>query len=125
MNWPDNLEDIECVGFTSSFLHILVRAWDRQEVSILPGAIRRTSTDFSWEFDYTFFRYRIDCDQGSEIREDGRYWSVTTPYRVERIAKLGFDEDGYMDVIEQYPIVEPLQLKPTPESAYRGAWGSF
>lgn len=124
MNWPEDIEDIECLGFSSSFLHILVRAWDNHEVNILPGGIRRTSTDFSWEFDHFQFRYRIDCEQGSEIREDGRLWSVTTPYRIERVAKLTHDENGYVDVIEHYPIVEPMivQLKPP---AYQGVWGSF
>lgn len=124
MNWPQDLEDIECVGFTPSFLHILIRAWDHHDVNILPGAIRRTSTDLSWGFDHATFRYRIDCDQGSEIREDGRLWSITTPYRIERIAKLAFDENGHLDVIEHYPIVSPMIVQPKPP-AYQGVWGSF
>jgi hypothetical protein len=124
MNWPDNFEDIECVGFSESFLHILIRAWDRHEVNILPGAIRRTSTDLSWEFDFFHFRYRIDCEEGSEIRDDGRLWSITTPYRIERIAKLSHDKNGYLDVIEHYPIASPMIVQPKPP-AYAGVWGSF
>jgi hypothetical protein len=93
-------------------------------VNIVPGVIRRTSTDLSWEFDHFQFRYRIDCEEGSEIREDGRLWSITTPYRIERIAKLNFNENGYVDVVEHYPIVEPMILPPKPP-AYQGVWGSF
>lgn len=124
MNWPDNLEEIECVGFSAGFLVAIIDAWDNHCVNILPGGIRRTSTDFSWEFDHAHFRYRIDCDQGSEIREDGRLWSITTPYRIERIAKLAFDENGRLDVIEHYPIVSPMIVQPKPP-AYQGVWGSF
>ncbi len=124
MNWPDNLEDIECVGFSTGSLKTLIHAWDNHAVNILPGAIRRTSTDLSWEFDHFQFRYRIDCEESSEIRDDGRLWSITTPYRIERIAKLSFDENGYVDVVEHYPIVEPMIIQPKPP-AYEGVWGSF
>jgi hypothetical protein len=124
MNWPDNLEDIECVGFSESLLYVLANAWDQHKVNILPGAIRRTSTDISWEFDYANFRYQIDCEESSEIRDDGRLWSITTPYRIERIAKLAYDKNGYVDVIEHYPIVEPMIVQPKPP-AYPGVWGSF
>lgn len=125
MNWPDNLEDIECVGFPSKMLEILIKAWDNHSVEVLVGVIRRTSTDLSWEFDYGHFRYRIDCEQGSEMREGRRYWSVHTPYRIERTAKLGYDINGQWCEMEVYPIVEPLQVKPTHQPAYQGVWSSF
>jgi hypothetical protein len=124
MNWPDNLEDIECVGFSESLLCVLIQAWDSHEVDIVPGAIRRTSTDLSWEFDYGKFRYRIDCEEGSEIRDDGRLWSITTPYRIERVGKTAVAGNGDRIVVEKYPITKPMIVQPKPP-AYAGVWGSF
>lgn len=123
MNWPDDLEDIECVGFNSALLPILAEAWENGHVNRHVGAVRRSSTDLSWTFDYLGFQYQIDCEEGSEMREDGRYWSITTPYRLSKIGKLGLNDDGDEFLIEKYPLVITLNHKQ--EARYQQAWGSF
>ena len=120
MNWPD-IEDVECVGFNSALLPILIEAWENGRVDRHVGAIRRSSTDFSWTFDYLGFQYQIDFEQGSKTFPDGSFGTHSTPYRLSKIAKVDVDDDGNTVIVESYPCV-PQQPKaqPRPES-----WGTF
>lgn len=123
MNWPDNLEDIECVGFSEALLPILAEAWENGHVERQVGGIRYTSTSISWTFDYLGFRYQIDCEERTDQRADGSFWWVSTPFRLTKIAKLNIDDDGYQVVIEEYPLV--VTLTPKQKARYQQAWGSF
>lgn len=115
MNWPENYENIECVGFSASLLSTLAEAWDNKHVSVLANHRGRMGDTIWWTFDYLDFRYRIDC-LDETVTKNGGAWSIYTPWRIERIAKVISGS-----VVENYPITNPKGLPPR----YEGVWGSF
>lgn len=104
MKWPDNLEEIECVGLSRYHLLEIIKAWDGPLVEMDVGGFRHSVTEISWTFVFYGAHYRIDCKESSEMQSDGRFWWITRPYRL-------------------------VMIKPSPrlvpELAYQSAWGSF
>lgn len=123
MNWPEDFEGIECVGFNPALWPIIAEAWDNGHVDKHVGGIRHTSTAISWTFDYLGFRYQIDCEEHTEQRPDGGFQWVSTPFRLTKIAKVGIDDDGGPILIEEYPLV--VTLNPQQKARYQQVWGSF
>ena len=106
--WPEDISEVECVGFSEGILYNLMVAIDHKRVT-------HVSTDknawyASYTFDYLGFRYVLDC-------------SGFTPYRLQKIARLGVDDDGETIVEEKYPITGTAQ--PLPQPDYLTEWGSF
>lgn len=124
MNWPDDLDEIECVGFGAATLPALVEAWDNDYVNKHVDVIRHTSTDISWTFDYLSFRYRLDCEESTERLQSGAFIRVSTPYRLTKIARIGVENDGTITVIEEYPLLNSTP-EPQQKAQYEQAWGSF
>lgn len=128
MNWPENLEDVDCVGFSDGSLCELSIAVDNHEVMWVTQIRSRKTSDGRYsEFDYLGFRYAVDElyeITGIEPGADGmpREKHDYVPVRVERIAKVNVDDDGKAFVVEQYPLAMHPTVKPP---KYVGQWASF
>ena len=128
MNWPENLEDVDCVGFSDGSLCELSIAVDNHEVTWVTQIRSRKASDGRYsEFDYLGFRYAVDElyeITGIEHGADGmpREKHDYVPVRFERIAKVNVDDDGKAFVVEQ----NPLAMHPTEKPPkYVGQWASF
>ena len=128
MNWPEDFEAVTCVGFPDAVLPILMSAVDNRQVEWVTRISSTKSSDGRYsEFDYLGFRYALDElyeITGIEPGADGRPRETHgyVPVRIEKIAKLGVDDDGDTFIVEQYPL--GISQLPRPPK-YQGAWASF
>lgn len=102
MAWPDNLDDVECVGFPPEALPYLITAIEDGRVEW--GHTSMFAESGVAEFIYMGFQYRLH--EFSEL--------VT---RVEKIARIDVDDDGAPVVVENYETARRRE-------SY-GAWGDF
>lgn len=128
INWPENFENVTCVGFVDALLPILMSAVDADHVEWVTQIKSAKASDGRYsEFDYLGFRYALDElyeITGIEPGDDGmpREKHGYVPVRVEKIAKVDVDDDGNTVVVEQYPLAMTPAARPP---KYQGAWASF
>ena len=128
MNWPEELEDITCVGFSVALLPILMEAIDNGHVEWVTRKSSHRASDGRYaEFDYLGFRYGLDElyeITGIEPGIDGRPREVHgyVPVRLEKIAKVDVDDCGNVLILEKYPLSMAAVERPP---KYQGAWASF
>jgi hypothetical protein len=112
LDWPDDVEDFECVGFDVIVKHHLIFAIDHNRVKVVNENV--TAWYHSFTFDYLGFRYLLETE-----RRDGPAFRHV-PYRLTKIAKVDVDDDGNEIIVEEWDAP-----KTPPPVRYEGSWGSF
>lgn len=110
ITWPDNVGEVECVGFSQPIIYDLIVAIDH-------GRVEYVSKDmngwyYTYVFDFLGFRYSLEVER---LEDD------FVPYRLSKIARLAVDDDGNPIIDEEFPITKAKPLVPK----YDGVWGSF
>lgn len=120
MNWPEDLEGVTCVGFNEGLLTQISIAVDNDHVEWVTKIKSAKASDGRYsEFDYLGYRYAVDELYEPVSTPTGEDWGYV-PVRVERIAKLGVNDDGGTILVEQYPLTG--QAIPEP---YPTMWATF
>lgn len=124
MIWPEELEDIACVGFSVELLPILMEAIDNGHVEwvVSRKSSRRADGRYA-EFDYLGFRYSLDELYEPISEPTGERWDFV-PVRIEKIAKVDVAGNGDTIIVEKYPLVhETPKKQPAPQRPE--SWGTF
>ncbi len=112
LTWPDDTNEVECVGFSVALVYDLIFAINHDRVETISKGQNAWYHD--WTFDFLGFRYTVEAEEvGGEL----------VPYRIQKIARLGVDDDGNTIVDESF--TNPTSMYPEPAPKYEGAWGSF
>lgn len=113
LEWPDDTDAVECIGFSKPLIYNLIHAIDHGRVQVVSKGTNGWYS--SYTFDYLGFRYELEVE---EVRN-----GVLTPYRLQKIARLGVDDDGNTVIEESF--TNPQFMYPEPAPKYQGEWGSF
>lgn len=115
LEWPKEASEVECLGFSDAILFTIADAAMRNTVDVVSYDVNGYYHHYT--IDFLGFRYHLEAE---EFPTDTGLRCV--PYRLEKIAKIGCDDDGENFVIEDYPLAAAQFKKPI---RYEGIWGSF
>jgi hypothetical protein len=114
LTWPDDTNEVECVGFSQELVYNLIVALDHKRVEYVSK--ESSGSYVSYTFDYLGFRYVLELEEFQHVRAN-----TYEPYRLQKIARLGVDDDGETIVEEHFIGMGVAQ--PTPERFEQ--WGEF
>lgn len=112
LDWPDDTNKVEWVGFNKILCYHLIHAIDHDRVKFVSE--ESNAWYYSFTFDYLGFRYLLETE-----RRDGPAFRHV-PYRLTKIAKTDVDDDGNEIIVEEWDAP-----KTPPPVKYEGSWGSF
>ena len=116
LSWPDDIQTVECVGFSQPLIYNLMVALDHERVEFVSHAANAWYR--TYVFDYLGFRYELETERDGEELDE-------VPYRLTKTARLGVDEEGETIIDEKYPIAMAKLANATRATSYEDSWGSF